>query len=416
MARTPTPTQTPAPALAFSSAFTLGPGVAVGVVGAGAMGAGIAQVAAQRGHPVVLADAVASAISRAMDAHHKAMDREVEKGRLTRAEADATIARITYVTGMSDDELKRFADCALVIEAIVEDLGAKQKLFGALEKIVSPDAVLGTNTSSLAVAALAGGCAHPERVVGIHFFNPAPVMPLVEIIPALATDAAVTKAARDLVERWGKIPVVASDTPGFIVNRIARPFYGEALRILEEGIADVATIDWAMRTIGGFRMGPFELMDFIGNDVNYAVTRTVFEAMYFDTRYRPALTQRRLVESGWLGRKAKRGYYDYRDGAPAPSPTEDAALGRVIVDRVLAMLINEAVDAVQMRVASPEDIELAMTRGVNYPRGLLTWGDELGPGTVLATLESLQQEYGEDRYRPSPLLRRIAKSGGRLLA
>lgn len=404
------------PAPARTAADALGPGVTIGVVGAGAMGAGIAQVAAQRGHPVVLADAFPAAISKAMDAHHKAMDREIEKGRLTRADADAVLARISYVTGMSDDEIKRFADCALVIEAIIEDLGAKQKLFAALEKVVARTAVLGTNTSSLAVAALAGSCAHPERVVGIHFFNPAPVMPLVEIIPALATDAAVTTAARDLVERWGKVPVVASDTPGFIVNRIARPFYGEALRILEEGIADAATIDWAMRTIGGFRMGPFELMDFIGNDINYAVTHTVFEAMYFDPRYRPALTQRRLVESGWFGRKAKRGYYDYRDGATAATPTEDAALGRVIVDRILAMLINEAVDAVQMRVASPEDIELAMTKGVNYPRGLLTWGDELGPGTVLATLESLQQEYGEDRYRPSPLLRRIAKSGGRLLA
>jgi len=408
--------RTPSPAPTFSPAEALGSGAKIGVVGAGAMGAGIAQVAAQRGHPVVLADAFAAAISRAMDAHHKAMDREVEKGRLTRADADAVLARITYVTGMSDAELKPFASCGLVIEAIIEDLGAKQKLFAALEKVVAPTAVLGTNTSSLAVAALAGGCAHPERVVGIHFFNPAPVMPLVEIIPALGTDEAVTTAARELIERWGKIPVVASDTPGFIVNRIARPFYGEALRILEEGIADAATIDWAMRTIGGFRMGPFELMDFIGNDVNYAVTRTVFEAMYFDPRYRPALTQRRLVESGWLGRKAKRGYYDYRDGAAAPAPTEDAALGRVIVDRILAMLINEAIDAVQMRVASPADIELAMTKGVNYPRGLLTWGDELGPGTVLATLESLQQEYGEDRYRPSPLLRRIAKSGGRLLA
>lgn len=393
----------------------LGPNATIGVVGAGAMGAGIAQVAAQRGHPVVLADAFAAAISKAMDGHHKAMDREVEKGRLTRTDADAVLARITYVTGMSDAELKRFADCALVIEAIIEDLKAKQTLLQALEQVLAPDAVLGTNTSSLAVAALAGGCAHPERVVGIHFFNPAPVMPLVEIIPALATDSSVTDSARALVERWGKVPVVASDTPGFIVNRIARPFYGEALRILEEGIADAATIDWAMRTLGGFRMGPFELMDFIGNDVNYAVTRTVFEAMYFDPRYRPALTQRRLVESGWLGRKAKRGYYDYRDGSTPPVPTEDAALGRVIVDRILAMLINEAVDAVQLRVASPADIELAMTKGVNYPKGLLAWGDELGAGTVLATLESLQQEYGEDRYRASPLLRRLTKSGGRLL-
>ncbi len=388
----------------------------IGVVGAGAMGAGIAQVAAQRGHRVVLADAAATSVVKAKDGHAKAIAREVEKGRLAREEGDATLARIAYVHGVGEAELRHFAPCALVIEAIVEDLAIKQGLFRALEQVLAHDAVLATNTSSLSVAAMAGACAHAERVVGIHFFNPAPVMPLVEIIPALATEAAVAQECHALMERWGKLPVMASDTPGFIVNRIARPFYGEALRILEEGIADCATIDWAMKAIGGFKMGPFELMDFIGNDVNHAVTRSVFEAMYFDPRYKPALTQRRLVESGWFGRKAKRGYYDYRDGAAMPAPTEDAALARVIFDRIIAMLINEAADAVQMRVASPEDIELAMTKGVNYPKGLLAWGDEIGAGAVLATLESLQAEYGEDRYRPSPLLRRVARSGGRLLA
>ena len=365
---------------------------------------------------MVLADAASPSIAKAMDGHVKAIAREVEKGRLTREEGDAALARITYVSGVADQDLKQFAPCAMVIEAIVEDLGIKQGLFRALEKVLAPDAVLATNTSSLSVAALAGACAHGERVVGVHFFNPAPVMPLVEIIPALATDAAVAHGVRTLIERWGKLPVMAADTPGFIVNRIARPFYGEALRILEEGIADCATIDWAMKSIGGFKMGPFELMDFIGNDVNHAVTRSVFEAMYFDPRYKPALTQRRLVESGWLGRKSKRGYYDYRDGAVMPTPTEDAALGRVMVDRIVAMLVNEAADAVQMRVASPDDIEIAMTKGVNYPKGLLAWGDEIGASAVLATLESLQAEYGEDRYRPSPLLRRVAKSGGRLFA
>lgn len=393
----------------------LGADVSVGVVGAGTMGAGIAQVAASNGHAVVLADASASAIAKARDGHAKAMARDVEKGRRTQADADAVLARIRYVNGVGPSDLEAFKSCGLVIEAIVEDLAVKQTLFRALESVVARDAVLATNTSSLSIAAIAGGCQHAERVVGIHFFNPAPLMALVEVIPALATDRAVLDASRALVERWGKVPVVASDTPGFIVNRIARPFYGEALRVLEEGIADVATIDWAMRTQGGFKMGPFELMDLIGNDVNYAVTCSVFEAMYYDPRYRPSLTQRRLVESGWLGRKAKRGYYDYRDGAEALAPTEDEVLGRTIRDRVVAMLINEAVDAVQLRVASPEDIELAMTKGVNYPRGLLSWGDALGPAAVLATLESLQQEYGEDRYRPSPLLRRVAASGGTLL-
>lgn len=394
---------------------TLGKDLTVGVIGAGAMGAGIAQVAARAGHQVLLADAFPAAIEKAKAGHAKAMAREVEKQRLTQADADALLARIRYVNGVGEAELKAFASCGLVIEAIIEDLAAKQTLFKTLEGVLPADAVLGSNTSSLSIAALSGALQQGERMIGIHFFNPAPVMPLVEVIPSLATDPALGGAVRTLMERWGKVPVLASDTPGFIVNRIARPFYGEALRIVEEGIADVATVDWAMTTIGGFKMGPFTLMDFIGNDVNYAVTQSVFEAMYFDPRYKPALTQRRLVESGWLGRKRERGYYDYREGAAQPKPSEDAALGRVIVDRILAMLINEAVDAVQMRVASPEDIELAMTKGVNYPKGLLAWGDEIGPGTVLATLESLQQEYGEDRYRPSPLLRRLAKSGGRLL-
>ncbi|MBP7550091.1 MAG: 3-hydroxybutyryl-CoA dehydrogenase [Gemmatimonadaceae bacterium] len=393
----------------------LGKETVVGVVGAGAMGAGIAQVAAVRGHRVLLADAFPAALDRARDGHAKAMAREVEKGRLTRDAADAVLARLTYVEGVTAAALQAFEPCGLVIEAIIEDLAAKQALFRALEAELAKDAVLATNTSSLSVAALAGACAHPERVIGIHFFNPAPVMPLVEIIPAITTAPGVATQARALVDAWGKVTVVATDTPGFIVNRIARPFYGEALRILEERLADAATIDWAMRELGGFRMGPFELMDFIGNDVNFAVTSSVFEAMFYDPRYRPALTQRRLVEAGLLGRKAKRGYYDYRDGAVAPAPTTDPVVGRMIVDRIVAMLVNEAVDAVQLRIASPQDIELAMTKGVNYPKGLLAWGDELGAGTVLATLDALQTEYGEDRYRPSPLLRRTARGGGKLL-
>jgi 3-hydroxybutyryl-CoA dehydrogenase len=383
----------------------------IGVVGAGAMGAGIAQVAAQAGHHVVLADALPASIARARAGHLKAMARDVEKAKRTREDADAVLARIHYAEG---NDHSAFADCALVIEAVVEDLAVKRALFAHLERVVAPTAVLASNTSSLSIAAIAGACTHSDRVIGIHFFNPAPIMPLVEIVPSLTTDVSLVDHVQRLVDSWGKTTVRAADTPGFIVNRIARPFYGESLRLREEGVADCATIDWAMREIGGFRMGPFELMDFIGNDVNYAVTCSVFEAMSYDPRYKPAIMQRRLVEAGWLGRKTGRGYYDYRDGSEMPAPNTDRALGERIVDRVLAMLINEAVDAVHLRIASAQDVELAMTRGVNYPRGLLAWGDQIGAPQVLAQLEALHAEYGEDRYRPSVRLRR-AVAGGTIL-
>lgn len=387
--------------------------ILVGVVGAGAMGSGIAQVAAQAGHHVILADSRPEATSKAEEEIRALLDRLVEKGKVTDDSRDATLARISF----QREPLGNFhvyRDCRLIIEAIVEEISAKQVLFAKLAACVAGDAVLATNTSSLSVASIASAAVHPERVIGLHFFNPAPVLPLVEIVPWLGTTPDITANAIRLVESWKKIPVIASDTPGFIVNRIARPFYGEALRLLDEGVADVATIDWAMRELGGFRMGPFELMDFIGNDVNYAVTRSVFEAFFFDPRYRPSLTQRRLVEAGFLGRKSGRGYYDYRQGASKPEPRRDRDLGRAILDRILAMLINEAVDAVFLRVATVRDIDLAMTKGVNYPKGLLAWGDERGLDWVLKSMTELQHEYGEDRYRPSPLLRRLSAEHRRI--
>lgn len=393
----------------------ISPPLPIGVVGAGAMGAGIAQVAAVHGHQVVLADAMPAALVRARSGHEKALAREVDKGRLTADAATAVLARISYVHGVNDLELAPMAPCALVIEAIVERLDAKQELLRTLERVVTPECVLASNTSSLSIAALAGACHHKHRVVGVHFFNPAPIMPLVEIIPSITTTPAVAEAARALAASWKKVTVLAADTPGFIVNRVARPYYGEALRIREEGLADCATIDWAMRTVGGFRMGPFELMDFIGHDVNFAVTRSVFDSMYHDPRYRPSVQQQRLVEAGWLGRKTGRGFYDYADGVSAPTPVEDPVLAQGIVDRVLAMLVNEAVEAVHLQIASVADVELAMTTGVNYPKGLLAWGDAMGPANVLARLQAMQYETGDDRYRPSVRLRRAVQAGASLL-
>lgn len=383
----------------------------IGVIGAGTMGSGIAQVAAQAGHPTLLFDTRREAVDKALAGLKRTLDKHVEKGRLTPDAASGVLGRIIPAT-----DLKDLAGCGLVIEAIVEDLGVKRKVFGELDTLLSPDALLASNTSSLSVTSIAAGCSRPARVLGLHFFNPAPLMPLVEVVPGVATDPRVTDAARLLMTDWGKVAVTCKDTPGFIVNRVARPYYGESIRIFEEGVADMATIDHALKAIGGFRMGPFELMDLIGNDINFTVTRTVWESFFHDPRYRPSFTQQRVVEAGWLGRKTGRGYYAYdaQGGlVDPPAPDKDVLLGEGIVERVLAMLINEAADALFLRVASAADIDLAMTKGVNYPRGLLAWADEKGAGHWLAVLEGLQAEQGDDRYRPSPLLRRLARVGGR---
>ncbi len=376
----------------------------VGVLGAGSMGSGIAQITATQEHQVVLVDLNDDALAKAEASLKKILARLVEKERIDEVTSNKVIGRINFSNNIND-----FSDCGIVIEAIIENLDIKQQVFSQLEEIVSDDCILASNTSSLSIASIAAACNKADRVIGIHFFNPAPLMPLVEIIPAVQTSENTTTSARQLIDGWKKVTVLTKDTPGFIVNRVARPFYGEALKIYEEGIADFATIDWAMTELAGFKMGPFTLMDYIGNDINYTVTETVFAAFYYDPRYKPSLTQKRHSEAGWYGRKSGRGYYDYSENAVKPEPNKDKELGKQIYKRILAMLINEAADALFLNIASKEDIDLAMTNGVNYPKGLLTWADEVGLDNVLSKLEEMFQEYGEDRYRPSVLIRRMVR-------
>jgi 3-hydroxybutyryl-CoA dehydrogenase len=378
----------------------------IGVIGAGAMGSGIAQVAATAGHQVVLFDTAKAQLQKAQTSLQATLNKLVEKGKLTSDNATAIAGRITYA-----DQLPAFASCNLIIEAIIENIDIKRNVFAEVEQLVSADTILASNTSSLSITSIAAACKKPERFLGIHFFNPAPLMPLVEVIPGVATDAQVFADARVLIDAWGKSTVACKDTPGFIVNRVARSYYGESIRMYEEGIADFATIDWALKTFGGFKMGPFELMDFIGNDVNYKVTETVWEQFFYEQRFKPSLTQKRLFEANMFGRKSGRGYYDYREGAMQPQPMQDEALGRKMLMRVLAMLINEAADTLYLGVASREDLDTAMTKGVNYPKGLLKWADEIGIHTIVEHLQTLFEEYGEDRYRPCVLLKRMAAEG-----
>lgn len=377
----------------------------IGVVGAGTMGQGIAQIASSNNHQVYLYDAYPDQLGKAKHALRKILQRQVEKERMTQNEVDGIMDRIHFM-----DDLTDYEKCSLVIEAVVEDLEIKKDVFQRLEGIVSRNCILATNTSSLSIASISSALKKPKRFLGIHFFNPAPIMPLVEIVPGIATTESTTKSARNQINDWEKTTVLAKDTPGFIVNRVARPFYSEAIRQLEEGVADVPTIDWAMKEIGGFKMGPFELMDFIGHDVNYKVTETVFKEFFYDPRFKPSFTQKRMVEAGYLGKKSGKGFYDYGDNAENPDPTKDKILGQKIVDRILAMLINEASDAVFMNVATVEDVDLAMTKGVNYPQGLLKWADDIGLQKVLDRISRLQTEYREDRYRPNPLLKRKVRN------
>ncbi len=386
----------------------------VGIIGSGTMGSGIAQVAATAGCTVKIYDTQQAALEKSKAALEKILARLIVKGRIDETEKSRIQSNISHVNSLQD-----LGDSDLTIEAIIENLEIKKKVFAELETYVSDNCIIASNTSSLSIASIASSLQKPERCVGIHFFNPAPLMKLVEVIPAIQTSQEVLKKATQTISDWKKVVAVAKDTPGFIVNRVARPFYGEALRIYEEGIADFAAIDNAMKTVGKFRMGPFELMDFIGNDVNYTVTESVFTAFYFDPRYKPTFTQKRFAEAGYLGRKSGRGFYQYDENGKRVVISNNSEKSHSneqatqIFERILILLINEAADALFLNIASAKDIDNAMTKGVNYPKGLLAWADEKGIDWCVNKLDDMYNEYHEDRYRCSPLLRRMNRLGFR---
>ena len=496
----------------------------IAVVGTGAMGAGIAQVAAAAGHTVKLLDNRPGAAAKAVAGIRAQFEKMAAKGKLTATDAKAAGERLIPVEQLAD-----LADAGLITEAIVENLEAKQTLYRDLEAIVGPDCIFGTNTSSISVTAIGAALKYPERLAGLHFFNPAPLMALVEIVSGLATDKAIAETLFASAAAWGKTPVHAKSTPGFIVNRVARPYYAEALRLAHEGAADYATIDACCREAGGFRMGPFELMDMIGHDVNFAVTNSVWRAFYNDQRFLPSLLQQELVDAGFFGKKTRRGFYDYREGAVKPEAQTEAAqtpvgkivligestatealadrlqhcglsfsraadsdgriaeIGRatiyvtdgrsatqracesgvantVLIDlaldydkatrlalstaqqcedlaasaaigllqaagfavsrfadvpglavmRTVAMLANEAADAVNQGVCDAKAADAAMRLGVNYPCGPLAWADAVGLPVIREVLANLGRTYGEDRYRISPLIQQCVFAGKKI--
>lgn len=407
----------------------------IAVLGAGTMGAGIVQLAAQSGHDVLMYDIKTEFVQRGLEKIRALLQSRVDRGKMAAGEMEAIMSRISTTTDRDDA-----AASDLVIEAAPEDIQLKREIFSSLSKIASSDTILATNTSSLSITSIAASAERPERVVGMHFFNPAPVMPLVEVIAGSRTSPEVVTAVAQIAGDMGKTPVRAADSPGFIVNRVARPFYGEALKIVGEGLAGVAQVDAAMRA-AGFKMGPFELMDLIGIDINFAVTKSVYEAFFGESRFRPHPIQQRMVEAGTIGQKSGGGFYHYeeaekgeptrlhltamphkRTGAfiPQQIAEEFSRKGSIaveeegqaeIVARILAMIINEASFAVGESVASVRDIDIAMRLGTNYPKGPLRWADEIGLDTVCAVLGSLQESFGEERYRPSPLIRQLVNAG-----
>ena len=376
----------------------------ISVIGAGTMGTGIAQVASSYGCIVTLIDSAPDAIERSKSYLDSVLNRLVEKEKISKEDVSNILSNIQW-----SSQIETIKDSEFVIEAIIENMEIKQKIFSDIESLVSNSCIIATNTSSLSISNISSTCSKLDRILGVHFFNPVPLMKLVEVIPMDTTDSNIVDNIISTLKAWNKTVVIAKDTPGFIVNRVARPFYGEALRIYDEGVADFATIDWAMKKFGGFKMGPFELMDYIGNDINYNATEAVYIGSDYNPRYKPSPTQKKMVEDGFLGKKTGRGYYDYSNNSSTPIPKKDATLGKKIFIRILVMLINEAADALNYSIASREDIDIAMTTGVNYPKGLLKWADEIGIEVVYNELKRLQSNFEDDRYVPSTLLNKMAK-------
>jgi 3-hydroxybutyryl-CoA dehydrogenase len=403
---------------------TVQPAGVIGVIGAGTMGAGIAQLAARSGARTILHDPLPEALARGARYARDGLGKEAAKGRLSAVEADAAAGRLEPV-----DDLAAFAPCELVIEAAPERLSLKHELYARLSaEIVGPECVLATNTSSLLVTAIAAAASRPERVVGMHFFNPAPVMRLLEVVAGAQADERSLALAHATGEAMGKTVISAHDGPGFLVNRCNRPFGLEALRLLQERIADIETIDRTMRVEGGFRMGPFELMDLVGIDTGLEISKSFFEQSFGEPRWRPSPISVRYVAAGLHGRKTGRGYYDYsrdpyrppdpdQDPNPNPNPNPPGADAEVapassgVLERIVCQVINECAFALGEGVGSAQDIDTGMVLGLNYPRGPLAWADEIGLDHVLAVLDGLCEEYREERYRPAPELRRLVRAG-----
>lgn len=479
------------------------------VAGAGTMGRGIAQVLAQCGARTLLYDAQPGAAARALESIAQALAKQAEKGRIK--DPDAIVKRIEVVPG-----LQAFAPCHVVVEAIVEDLATKRVLFSELEDIVDEHCILASNTSSLSVTAMAAGCKRPGRVAGYHFFNPVPVMKIVEVVDGVLTEPWATDALTALAQRFGHTPVRCKDTPGFIVNHAGRAFVPESLRVLSEGVADHATIDRILMDAAGFRIGPFGLMDLVGLDVAHAVMKSMYEQYFEEPKYRPSFISEPRVAAGLLGRKTKRGWYEYAPDIQMPpeavaprakpasvwavpelkelllglgarvdakpgadtvcfvaplgldttaaalehklDPTRTVAVDPLfgftkrrtlmttpvtrkdvrdqahgllasdgiplsvikdspgfVAQRVVAHIVNVGCDIVQMRIATPEDLDRAVMLGLGYPKGPLAMGDALGAKRILAVLQNMHELYQEPRYRPSPWLRRRAELGVSLL-